>query len=289
MIGECVDQIGDLSKHPRGKREWPDTQNVKDHTIYHGYRSSGYGMHGGYSLYHAENKFDSGHIPYPLYYATDQRMEGGNQIQKKDGSPTGYHFHNFFESEKDIHHKYLTYGHAWQYGLKPIWEIHEDITLAAHCSRGNYGVHEGITYKQAVPFSEVTTSQKPIYYIKELNRLTRHRKWNKIMHDEESWWNEQKRLHPQNIVVVNENNGAVEKAMLVETLAKTHEKSNLKNESSDDDDDGYDDDDDSEPHPHVYTWNVLKQKYQEGHGTFFFGPHSRQIDIPEDAKYRPNL
>jgi hypothetical protein len=275
MIGECVDQIGDKEKHPHTKREWPPTQDVKDHTIYHGYRNPGYGQGGDFRQYHAENKFESGHIPYPLYYATDQRMEGGRMIAKKDGSPTGYHFHNFFDSEKDIHHKYRTYEHAWNYGLKPIWDIHEDITLAHYCNRGNY--------TDATPFSEITGSQKPIYYVNELNRLTRNRKWGKILHDEESWWNTQKALHPQNVVVINNNNGAVEKAVLVEP--------DVKKEDNDDesDDDGFDDDDDSEPHPHIYTWNELKQKYQQGHGTFFFGPHSRQIEIPEDAKYTPNL
>ena len=42
-------------------------------------------------------------------------------------------------------------------------------------------------------------------------------------------------------------------------------------------------------HPHIYKWEDLKQVYQEGHGTFFFGPHSHQIDIPADAKYEPVL
>jgi hypothetical protein len=112
MIGECVDQIGDPSKHPHGKREWPSPDMVKNHTIYHGYRLKGYGGSHDYTEYHAEYKTDS-HTPYPLYYATDQRMEGGHQIQKNDGSPTGYHFHNFFESEKEIHHKYLTCEFLW--------------------------------------------------------------------------------------------------------------------------------------------------------------------------------
>jgi hypothetical protein len=180
MIGECVDQIGDIEKHPHGKREWPHQHNVQNHTIYHGYRLKGYGGSSDYSKYHEENKFDSGHIPYPLYYATDQRMEGGHQIQKKDRSPTGYHFHNFFESEKEIHHKYRTYGHAWHEAWnKPIWDLHEDIALGVDCLRGKYD--------KAMPFAKIEGSQKPIYYMKEINRIARHRKWGKIVKDEEEW------------------------------------------------------------------------------------------------------
>jgi hypothetical protein len=159
-------------------------------------------------------------------------------------------------------------GHAWGAAWdKPIWELHEDIALGVNCLRGDYS--------KAVPFGEITGSQYPIYYKKELNRLARHRKWGKIVHDEESWWNRQVALHAQNIVVVKED-GDVEKAQVVDAVEEEG------------DDDGYDGDD-SEPHPHVYKWDDLEKRYQEGHGTFFFGPHSHQIEIPEEAKYEPVL
>ena len=45
----------------------------------------------------------------------------------------------------------------------------------------------------------------------------------------------------------------------------------------------------STDHPHVYKWEDLKQRYNKGHGTFFFGPQSHQITIPKDAKYKPQL
>lgn len=91
MIGECIDQIGDVSKHPYGKREWPPAHQVKDLTVYHGYRAEGHGGGGNFKKYHEEHKFEDGRKPYPLFYATDQRMEMSQQFQKKDGSPTGYH------------------------------------------------------------------------------------------------------------------------------------------------------------------------------------------------------
>ena len=277
MIGECVDQIGDPTKHPHPKREWPPSHQVKNHTIYHGWRTKGHGNSENFTLYHSENKFDDGHMPYPLYYATDQRMEAASQIGRIDGGPTGYHFHNFFESEKHIHQKYLTYGHAWHTAWDmPLWELHEDLTLGVQCARGRYD--------KAMPFEKIPGSQMPIYYMKELNRLARHRKWMKIVHDEESWWNTQKAKHPQKDVVANTDE-ATEKAVIVDDVQQEND------EAADDgyDDDSYGDDDENESHPHVYKWEDLKQVYQEGHGTFFFGPHSHQIDIPADAKYEPVL
>lgn len=271
MLGECVDQIGDINLHPRGKREWPPADRVKNHTVYHGYRLEGYGGSGDYSKYHAENKFDSGHVPYPLYYATDQRMEGGHQIQRRDSAATGYHFHNFFESEKEIHHKYLTYGHAWwEADKKPIWELHEDIALGVDCSRGKY--------EKATNFAGIQSSLMPIYYINEINRIARHSKWQKVVHDEENWWNvqnEKKKIDTAQNIVVIEEDGAVEKAKVVDVVTKPEE--------------GNDDKSGSSPHPHVYKWEDLKQRHQRAHGTFFFGPHSHQIEIPEDAKYEPQL
>jgi hypothetical protein len=193
MIGECVDQIGDITKHPFGKREWPHPDKVHKHTVYHGYRLKGYGGDADYSKYHEENKFENGHVPYPLYYATDQRMEGGSMIQKKDGSPAGYHFHNFFESQQEIHHKYLTYGHAWGgANEKPIWELHEDIALGVDCFRGKY--------EKAHRFDEIkkeVSSERPIYYINEKNRLARHEKWGQVIHDDENWWNALNGKHPE--------------------------------------------------------------------------------------------
>lgn len=126
--------------HPPTKRDWP--HNPKEGALYHGWRMPDYGRGDVYTSYHADNKeFEEkhGHKPYPLYYATDVRMEPGQMIQKKDGSPTGYHFHNFFKTNTEIHTKYLTYGHAWNQAWEmPIWKLHEDIDLGVNCGRGNF-------------------------------------------------------------------------------------------------------------------------------------------------------
>lgn len=160
--------------------------------------------------------------------------------------------HNFFESGKEIHQKYLTYGHAsagaWD---KPIWDLHEDIALGVNCVHGKYD--------KAMPFDQIADSAMPIYYMKEINRAARHRKWYKLVHDEEEWWKKKQAQHPQNIVVVGEN-GSVEKALVVDDVKKDEEG----DDDDDWDDDGYDDD--SEPHPHVYKWEDLKKRYLEDHG-----------------------
>jgi hypothetical protein len=58
----------------------------------------------------------------------------------------GYHFHNFFKTNEEIHHKYLTYGHAWnQANDKPIWELHEDIALGVNCAKEKYD--KGMPFK----------------------------------------------------------------------------------------------------------------------------------------------
>lgn len=112
MIGECVDLIGNANLHKPAQREY-----VKGETSF-GDRAEGYGK-GNYSLYNASSG-------YPLWSASDVRTQvGGTQIHKKDGSPTGYHFHNWFRNAREIHFKYSTYGHAIRGGAMdmPIWEM----------------------------------------------------------------------------------------------------------------------------------------------------------------------
>ena len=92
ILGECLDQIGNITMHPPTKRDWPWAQNVKNDTIYHGWRLPGYGRGDNYQNYTEDNKdFEEkyGHKTYPLYYATDVRMENGRLVKKRDGSPTG--------------------------------------------------------------------------------------------------------------------------------------------------------------------------------------------------------
>jgi hypothetical protein len=70
----------------------------------------------------------------------------------------------------------------------------------------------------------------------------------------------------QKIIVIDDD-GSVEKAQIVDDETNSR----------------------STDHPHVYKWEDLKQRYRRDHGTFYFGPHSHQITIPEDAKYEPIL
>lgn len=90
VIGECVDKIGNATLHPPTKREWPHGQ-TDENTTYHGYRVDGYGRGSNFSLYHAEHKLNS---TYPLYYATDVRMEPSQESWRtmKDGSPAGKYY-----------------------------------------------------------------------------------------------------------------------------------------------------------------------------------------------------
>eukprot|EP00956_Cyclotella_meneghiniana_P021812 scaffold40270_cov33-Cyclotella_meneghiniana.AAC.2 len=100
IIGECVDQIGNITMHPPTRRDWP--HNPKNGT-YHGWILPGWGRGDDYSEYHADHKWfeeKHGHKPYPLYFATDIRMKAKKStkmVQKKDGSPTAFHceFPNF--------------------------------------------------------------------------------------------------------------------------------------------------------------------------------------------------
>ncbi|KAL7528321.1 hypothetical protein ACHAXR_002379, partial [Thalassiosira sp. AJA248-18] len=119
MLGECVDQIGNEALHPPTERNW----KPKGFTSYHGHRAKGYGREGKFDEYRKLHKDDE----YPLWTASDIRVgTGGKMISKKDTSPTGYHFHNFFTSAQEIHTKYLTYGHANNHKTtvkKPVWEM----------------------------------------------------------------------------------------------------------------------------------------------------------------------
>jgi len=112
MIGECVDLIGNATLHKPAKREY-----VKGASSFGG-RAQGYGK-GDYSLYNTSSG-------YPLWSADDFRSQpGGIMTIKKDMSPTGYHFHNWFGNAREIHFKYSTYGHSIYGGAMdmPIWEM----------------------------------------------------------------------------------------------------------------------------------------------------------------------
>ena len=123
VLGACVELIGNSTLHPTAIREWTksaenesDTNSIKVQSS-HGSRREGYGLFGNFSLVNYSN--------YPLWSAEDIRSEsGGEMVAKADGSPTAYHFHNFFDRANDIHFKYYTYGHFVMDAMKiPFWNL----------------------------------------------------------------------------------------------------------------------------------------------------------------------
>ncbi|KAL7435214.1 hypothetical protein ACHAXH_002903 [Discostella pseudostelligera] len=171
ILGECVENVGDSSVHPPAKREYKDR---------HGLRAYGHGAGGNYSAYWSENGLEPNSV-YPLSMVADIRLGllSGAQITGKGGSPTGYHFHNFFSSSDAIHVKYHTYGHSVRNALeKPVWELHKDLQLAVDCANGVHReAHDYIDYSESI--------EGPIYYLNDDARSKRHELWQSIVKEEE--------------------------------------------------------------------------------------------------------
>jgi len=172
ILGECIEQVGNSTLHPPTKRQWKDR---------HGKRLEGYGRSFNYSMYVKEGLGPKN--MYPLWAAVDFRGQpGGDMVKMADGSPTGYHFHNFFDSAEKIQFKYQTYGHAIKNAKDvPIWELHEDLRLAVECARG--------TSNKTLAFNESGSSALPIYFVNEEVRNKRHKLWQNIVKAEEEKWN----------------------------------------------------------------------------------------------------
>jgi len=172
ILGECVEQVGNSTLHPPTKRQWNDR---------HGRRLPGYGQSFNYSMYVKEGLGPNN--MYPLWAAVDFRMEeGGEMVEMADASPTGYHFHNFFESAEEIQFKYHTYGHPQKNAMDvPIWELDIDLHHAVDCARG--------TSKKTLDFNESGSSALPIYFMNEEVRKNRHQLWQNIVKADEERWN----------------------------------------------------------------------------------------------------
>ena len=178
MIGECVDQIGDIEAHPPTKRDrWGS----------HGWRLDGYGHNRNYSAYKAEvlrplNMKGQGPLWLPFEFREEQ---GGHQISKRDkwNSPTAYHFHNFFMSDEVVRFKYSTYGHPDPKAQdKSLRDLHEDVMLAVECAHGNHTS----TQKREKSFRSIKGSARPIYYMNEEARRARHNVWQDIVREDEA-------------------------------------------------------------------------------------------------------
>ncbi|KAL3757822.1 hypothetical protein ACHAWU_006130 [Discostella pseudostelligera] len=243
ILGECMANVGNSSLHPPALREYED---------WHGLRIDG-SRGSNYSKYWAEYGLDE-FSAYPLYTEADMKMEGGAEHPSmKDGSPTGYHFHNYFSSAEAIHVKYHTYGHAAHDAMdKPIWELHEDIELGVDCAHG--------LSSRAVPFTEAISSVMPIYYMNEEVRNKRHGHWKSIVKDEEEYWSDH----------VKERTDKYDVSKYLASIDKEDFKTS-RNDTR---------------HPIEYELEQLKHIEVE-HGTFFFGPHSHQVDV--DHTYDPSF
>jgi hypothetical protein len=177
ILGECVDIVGNATKHPPSRRDYMDRHGLE----IPGYGAGGSDFRPNYTLYHDAMTLSKD--TYPLWHGTDIRMKWiGGTYAKNDGSATAYHFHNFFRSAEEIHKKYATYGHAKgdrAYNM-PIWALQEDIKVGVDCVNR---IGDGY-----LDFNNSGGTVLPIYYLNDDVRNRRHKHWERIVRDEEESW-----------------------------------------------------------------------------------------------------
>lgn len=139
VIGECLEGIGNATGRPKAVRD-------VNATLGKFFRAEGY--QGGYEKAKHWKLF-------PLLNAADFRIcDCGTvhdligdykweEVQKETNQPlqyTGYHFHNFFGSAKQVRNKYATYGHpVWGAKELSLPDIHDNLKLAVKCAFGDPG------------------------------------------------------------------------------------------------------------------------------------------------------
>ena len=84
--------------------------------------------------------------------------------------PTGYHFHNFFDTNYQVPFKYKTYGHSNENAM--------DLPML------RYGVKCA-----KLGGDNDTAAHMPIYYIDDYSRNTRHQLWLDIVKEDEERFN----------------------------------------------------------------------------------------------------
>ena len=177
VLGECVDNVGDASRHPPTRRDYVGRHGLE----LEGYGAGGSDFRPNYTLYHEEGLGPRG--AYPLWHGTDIRMKWiGSTYARADGAATAYHFHNFFDGADQIHVKYATYGHA-KGGLAmamPIWALQPDIELGVDCANGRGD--------RWLRFNGTGSGALPIYYTNDDARDERHARWRGIVREEEEFW-----------------------------------------------------------------------------------------------------
>ena len=175
ILGECVKGFGNSTLHPLTQRNW----QPKGFNVTHGKRDRGYGAD-SYAKY---REMYPGNNVFPLWTAEDIRTHSpGSYISHINGIPTGYHFHNFFETAAEIRTKYATYTHGekrvMQGNGEPVWNFHEDVDLAVRCAKK-------MNRPDVDSFMSIKKEERPIYYLNEASRNRRHEVWQSIISEEE--------------------------------------------------------------------------------------------------------
>jgi hypothetical protein len=195
IIGECIDGIGNSTKHRPAKRDYYNS-NSDGGGDHHGTRRKGYGFEGNYSTYFSDQQqlklnnnislTEDGPMYYPLWQAVDFRVGVGGKMvgSKSDPSiPTGYHFHNFFDTNHQIHFKYRTYGHENKNAMDtPMWEFSLELRYGVDCAKLGRDIDIAA---DALDFH----LRMPIYYISNISRNERHQLWLNIVKEDEERFN----------------------------------------------------------------------------------------------------
>ena len=105
VIGECIDNIGDVIVHKPGRRKYKD--NEEEHFI-------------GKRI--LDDELPEGSM-YPLWQPWDFRMSYSNLFFEDGHLHTAYHLHNFMDSFDILKNKYTTFGHGDGHTVRPLSSI----------------------------------------------------------------------------------------------------------------------------------------------------------------------
>ena len=181
IIGECIDGIGNTTRHPPVPREQYGGANMRIKNL---------------------PPLPPSGIGGPLWDANDFRMEkrgsvrisGNSKSLGKNQLKTGYHFHNFFDSMDVMRRKYRTYGHpvteAYTRSLTDIQR--NDLGFMVDCLTGRR--ESGSKWTQPKPGHEWDgldpTHGLPVGFVKAPNYATlRHQEFQQELARDE-------KLHP---------------------------------------------------------------------------------------------
>jgi hypothetical protein len=166
ILGECVDQIGNVTLHKPIQRQQQFGVNLRNK----GWRDSFNRTQG------------------PLWDATDFRMESGSKLAtgRKD-LHTAFHFHNFFNSIAILRNKYKTYGHPVRGALEmPLGELHpNDVGFMVDCLMNRS--EDGNKHRRARGgWKSLNPNHYPIAFQQARNYPEhRHKEWQEMLVEDE--------------------------------------------------------------------------------------------------------